>query len=103
VREQRARSRREASPLDRLIASPALVSMHTPPEMFVERRICGRLVGKILRNACAVCLHRDRVPLRGVYTCQLFGRRYPQCGSDGRALRFEIDETALVGFTEGRS
>ena len=64
---------------------------HTQPEMVTERRICGRTRAKILRNACAYCMNRDHLAPKGMETCQLFGRRYPLCGSDGRALRFEPD------------
>lgn len=71
------------------------MSDYSRPEMNVERLICGRLRAKILRNACAYCLHRDRDAPNGMATCQLFGRRYPMCGSDGRALQFELDESTI--------
>lgn len=71
------------------------MSDYSGPEMNVERRICGRIRARILRNACAFCLHRDRDAPAGFETCSLFGRRYPMCGSDGRAFRFEVDESTL--------
>ncbi|HNR91595.1 MAG TPA: hypothetical protein PKO41_04125 [Dokdonella sp.] len=71
------------------------MSDYSAPEMNVERRICGRIRARILRNACAYCIHRDRNAPAGFETCSLFGRRYPLCGTDGRALTFEFDETTL--------
>lgn len=68
---------------------------YTPPEMNTERRICGRTRALILKNACAVCVNRDRLAPAGFETCQLFGRRYPMCGSDGRALQFDPDFDAI--------
>lgn len=73
---------------------------YTSPEMNVERRICGRTRARILRNACACCLNRDRAAPKGFETCQLFGRRYPLCGTDGRALRFDPDFEAIDSMME---
>lgn len=68
---------------------------YTSPEMVTERRICERLRAKILRNACAFCLHRDRDSPAGFETCSLFGRRFPLCNVDGRAFQFELDKETL--------
>ena len=68
---------------------------HTAPEMNTERRICGRIRALILKNACAFCVNRDRLAPVGMETCSLFGRRYPMCGSDGRALQFDPDFDAI--------
>lgn len=76
------------------------MTRYTPPERITERRICGRIRAKILRNACAFCAHRDRLAPKGFETCELFGRRYPMCGTDGRALRFEIDPEKLPPETK---
>jgi len=72
------------------------MSDYTGPERNVERRICGRIRAKILKNACAFCAHRDRLAPVGFETCELFGRRYPNCGSDGRATTFELDPATLT-------
>lgn len=68
---------------------------YTRPERNTERRICGRVRALILKNACAVCVNRDRLAPDGMETCQLFGRRYPMCGTDGRALQFDPDFEAI--------
>lgn len=68
---------------------------YTSPEMNTERRICGRVRAEILKNACRWCLNRDKDAPAGMETCQLFGRRYPMCGNDGRALQFEPDHEAI--------
>lgn len=69
------------------------MSHYTSPEANTERRICGRIRARILKDACAVCVHR--VQGWGKSACTLVGRTYPACGSDGRALRFTPDHTAI--------
>lgn len=71
------------------------MTTHTPPEMNTERRICGRIRAAILKNACAYCKNRDKDAPAGFETCSLFGRRYPMCGTDGRALQFDPDFEAI--------
>jgi hypothetical protein len=71
------------------------VTDHTPPELSTERRICGKTRAKILKTACRYCTHRDRLAPKGFETCELFGRRYPQCMSDGRAFRFDPDHDEI--------
>ena len=68
---------------------------YTSPERNVERRICGHIRALILKTPCAYCRNRDPLAPAGFETCQLFGRRYPMCGSDGRALQFDPDFDAI--------
>jgi len=67
------------------------------PERNTERRICGRIRARVRKNPCAHCLNRDMTSGPGFETCQLFGRRFPLCGTDGRALEFTLDESTIGG------
>lgn len=70
---------------------------YSGPERNTERRICGRIRARIIKNPCAHCTNRDMTAPPGFETCQLFGRRYPLCGTDGRALVFNLDESTIRG------
>lgn len=73
------------------------MSAHTGPELATERRICGRIRARILRNPCGHCIHR--VEGWGAAACTLADRRYPMCLTDGRALQFDLDTTTIEGAT----
>lgn len=66
---------------------------YTGPEMNTERRICGRIRAAILRDPCRFCL--NRVEGWDLAACKEPGRRYPLCGTDGRALKFDPDYDAI--------
>lgn len=66
---------------------------YSGPERNTERRICGRVRAKILRDACRYCL--NRVEGWDAVVCKEPGRTYPMCGSDGREFQFELDESTI--------
>jgi hypothetical protein len=68
---------------------------YSRPEMATERRICGRIRARVLRDPCAFC--RNRVSGWGASTCNTPGKTFPMCtkrGSPAFDPDFElIDET----------
>lgn len=71
----------------------------TDPERMVYRKQMRKIASVIHESPCRHCLNRDPDSPKGMETCQLYGRRYPMCGSDGRALRFELDPTTIEDMT----
>lgn len=77
---------------------------YSRPERFVERGIARRHLELIRqRGFCLVCVHRDT---SGTYwgksVCSLgVGRMHPHCETDGRSLKFTVDEAAIEKFKQG--
>ena len=74
----------------------------TRPERAAQIRQAKRYKAAIeKRGLCSACKHRDPETYFGVSVCSVGQqRRYPQCETDGKATRFEFDDTVLAQFQD---
>lgn len=74
----------------------------TRPERAAQIRQAKRYRAAIeKRGLCCACKHRGTETYFGLNVCSVGQqRRHPQCETDGRALRFEFDDTVLDQFRD---
>lgn len=74
----------------------------TRPERAAQIRQAKRYRAAIeKRGLCCACKHRGDETYFGLNVCSIGQqRRHPQCETDGKALRFELDDTVLAEFQD---
>ena len=74
----------------------------TRPERAAQIRQAKRYRAAIeKRGLCCACKHRDPETYFGVSVCGVGqDRQHPKCERDGKAPRFEFDDTVLAQFQD---
>jgi hypothetical protein len=70
------------------------MNSYTPPELSVERRICGRIRSLVLRDPCGHCQFRQVVFGRAICSGAI-GRKFWTCTRDMREPTFRLDESTI--------
>ena len=77
---------------------------YSRPERFTERVAAKRYRAVLAKQGqCKFCIHRDRENTYfDMRVCQYgTARIYPQCQSDGRPFKFEVDSEAVQLAMQG--
>jgi hypothetical protein len=79
-----------------MVAMP-LIGDLTRPENGAELRQRRAIADRVKAcGGCALCLKRDRAVIGwGRSVCTTAGRTFPQCATDEREPRFELDEQQI--------
>jgi len=74
----------------------------TRPERTAQIRQAKRYRAAIeKRGQCCACKHRSDETYFGLNVCSIGQQRtYPQCERDGKAKRFEFDDSVLAQFQD---
>lgn len=74
----------------------------TSPERTAQIRQAKRYRAAIeKRGQCCACKHRSDETYFGLNVCSIGQQRtYPQCERDGKAKRFEFDDSVLAQFQD---